>query len=423
MDFSQYFDLQKVTETFNKVKNAVLQLTEYQIKVLDATNNEPWGASSTLMLDIANATSHYQHFTEIMEVIYKRLQEPPSPTWRQTYKALQLLEYLIKNGSDRVINHAREHIYELKALRNFNYVDEKQKDQVKQRAREIIELLGDNDKIKEERRKAKENRAKYTGVSSSGAGGGGGRYGGFGSEGGGSYRDEYESENRSPTYERSTYSGGNDRSSPSRSTHAEPKREAPKPIPKTTAPVEPPKQSNLLDFGGDDWGDFSSATNSTQKPVDDFGDFADFQSAPSVTTNTSTSSFASFPQPTAAAAPAFASFPQPVATAPAFASFPQQPAAIPAFATFPQPTPLHLIPKFCGIPNRTTISKSYTLVHASVDPFTTLVSLDANSLSGWGRRWKQPGPSLNSLNTPFVFPAMTPVRNGKQGSTNETSLV
>ncbi len=44
-------------------------------------------------------------------------------------KALQLLEYLIKNGSERVVDNARDHIYELKALKSFFYVDEKGKDQ------------------------------------------------------------------------------------------------------------------------------------------------------------------------------------------------------------------------------------------------------------------------------------------------------
>ena len=44
-------------------------------------------------------------------------------------QALQLLEYLIKNGSERVVDNARDHIYELKALRNFHYIDDKGKDQ------------------------------------------------------------------------------------------------------------------------------------------------------------------------------------------------------------------------------------------------------------------------------------------------------
>ncbi|KAI8622462.1 hypothetical protein BC830DRAFT_567667 [Chytriomyces sp. MP71] len=184
-----WFDPQKLTETFNKVKNAVLQLPEYQAKVLEATGPEHWGASSTLMLDIAHATSNPQHFGDVMDTIYKRIQEPPSSSWRQNYKALQLLEYLIKNGSERVVDYARDRVYELKALKNYKYTDEKGKDQginVRNRANEIVALLGDSDRIKEERKKARENRSKYTGVSSAGAGNGSGRFGGYAGGSGGS---------------------------------------------------------------------------------------------------------------------------------------------------------------------------------------------------------------------------------------------
>lgn len=37
-------------------KNAVLNYTEMESKVREATNNEPWGASSTLMQEIARGT-------------------------------------------------------------------------------------------------------------------------------------------------------------------------------------------------------------------------------------------------------------------------------------------------------------------------------------------------------------------------------
>jgi hypothetical protein len=42
---------------------------------------------------------------------------------------LQLLEYLVKNGSERVVDDARSHIATIKMLRNFYYIDEKGKDQ------------------------------------------------------------------------------------------------------------------------------------------------------------------------------------------------------------------------------------------------------------------------------------------------------
>ena len=37
-------------------KNVVMNYTEMEAKVREATNNEPWGASSTLMQEIAQGT-------------------------------------------------------------------------------------------------------------------------------------------------------------------------------------------------------------------------------------------------------------------------------------------------------------------------------------------------------------------------------
>jgi hypothetical protein len=45
------------------------------------------------------------------------------------FQALQLLEYLVKHGSERVVDDARSHVSTLKMLRSFHYIDEKGKDQ------------------------------------------------------------------------------------------------------------------------------------------------------------------------------------------------------------------------------------------------------------------------------------------------------
>jgi hypothetical protein len=39
------------------------------------------------------------------------------------------LNYLLKNGSEKVVTSAREHLYDLKGLETFSYVDENGKDQ------------------------------------------------------------------------------------------------------------------------------------------------------------------------------------------------------------------------------------------------------------------------------------------------------
>ncbi|KIY69293.1 ENTH-domain-containing protein [Cylindrobasidium torrendii FP15055 ss-10] len=185
-----------IKSMYQQAKNVVLNVSEIEAKVQEATNEDPWGASSTLMQDIANRTFNYPDFNEIMPSIYARFMEKEARQWRQIYKALQLLEYLIKNGSERVVDDARAHISTVKMLRNFHYIDDKGKDQginVRNRSKEIVELLSDVEKIRTERRKAKANKNKYTGTGSDGmsfsGGGSGGRYGGFGSDslGGGGF--------------------------------------------------------------------------------------------------------------------------------------------------------------------------------------------------------------------------------------------
>lgn len=183
--------LYDVKASVRKVQNAVMNYTEMESKVREATNNEPWGASSSLMQEIANGTFNYSTLNEIMPMIYRRFTEKTAEEWRQIYKALQLLEFLIKHGSERVIDDARSHLTLLKMLRQFHYIDLNGKDQginVRNRAKELAEMLGDVDRIRSERKKARANKAKYTGVEGGSGGfssGSSGRFGGFGSETGG----------------------------------------------------------------------------------------------------------------------------------------------------------------------------------------------------------------------------------------------
>lgn len=136
-------------------------------------------------------------------MIYRRFTEKSAEEWRQIYKSLQLLEFLIKHGSERVVDDARGHITLLKMLRQFHFIDQAGKDQginVRNRAKELAELLGDVDRIRTERKKARVTKNKYTG-SEGGMGmggfssGGSGRFGGFGNEsgygGGGGGSTEY----------------------------------------------------------------------------------------------------------------------------------------------------------------------------------------------------------------------------------------
>ena len=76
---------------------------------------------------------------------------PSSHSWRQVYKALTLLESLIKFGGERCVDDAREHAFRVRELSNFQQVIDG-KDQgagIREKAKRITELLGDTSLLRE----------------------------------------------------------------------------------------------------------------------------------------------------------------------------------------------------------------------------------------------------------------------------------
>ena len=141
-------------------------------KVREATNDEAWGPTGQLMQELAQATFSYEYFPEVMGMLWRRMLVDNQSNWRRTYKSLVVLNYLVKNGAERVVTSAREHIYDLKSLENYSCVDETGKDNgqnVRLRVKQLMEFIQDDDALREERKKAKKNRDKYIGVSSDGA--------------------------------------------------------------------------------------------------------------------------------------------------------------------------------------------------------------------------------------------------------------
>jgi epsin len=250
------------------------------------------------------------------------------------------MEFLVKNGSERVIDDARSHLSLLKMLRQFHFIDQNGKDQginVRNRSKELTDLLSDVEKIRSERKKSRSTRNKYTGVEGGGSfgigGSGSARYGGFGSEEAGGYgagyggstrgvygdgggfggegHDEYDEGGRRGGAERfdeyDEYDDGGAQATTSRR-----KPEASRSSRTTPKKVEPPKpkepEVDLFEFGDDPpapAAPLSAPSNGTSSAIlsppsagagyDD--DFDDFQSAA--------------PSTTAAAAPPISSIPAP----------------------------------------------------------------------------------------------------------------
>ncbi|XP_031512139.1 ENTH domain-containing protein 1 isoform X1 [Papio anubis] len=145
-----------------QVKNFVKNYSDAEIKVREATSNDPWGPSSSLMLDISDLTFNTISLSEIMNMLWHRLNDH-GKNWRHVYKSLTLMDYLIKNGSKKVVQHCREGFCNLQTLKDFQHIDEAGKDQgyyVREKSKQVITLLMDEQLLCKEREVACRTRQR-----------------------------------------------------------------------------------------------------------------------------------------------------------------------------------------------------------------------------------------------------------------------
>ncbi|OBZ86115.1 Epsin-1 [Choanephora cucurbitarum] len=136
------------------IKNYAKGFSDVQIKVREATSNDSSGPSGSLMNEIAQLTYNEHDFVEVMDMLDRRLNDK-GKNWRHVFKALLLLDYCIHVGSENVVLYAKENIYVVRTLKEFQHVDDSGKDvghNIRQKAKEITSLLLDDQRLKEERR-------------------------------------------------------------------------------------------------------------------------------------------------------------------------------------------------------------------------------------------------------------------------------
>lgn len=148
------------------IKNLVQNFSEAEVKVREATSNDPWGPSSSQMADISDLTYNVVACNEIMVMLWKRLNDDKN--WRHVYKSLTLLEYLLKTGSDRIPKLSQDNVHIIKPLVEYSYTDKDGKDQgvnVREKAKIVMLLIQDEEKRKEERESTMKTKTKLANAS------------------------------------------------------------------------------------------------------------------------------------------------------------------------------------------------------------------------------------------------------------------
>ncbi|KAK3902524.1 hypothetical protein C8A05DRAFT_15432 [Staphylotrichum tortipilum] len=156
-----------MSKVIRSVKNVTKGYSNVQIKVREATSNDPWGPTGTQMSEIAQMTFNSStEFYEIMDMIDKRLNDK-GKNWRHVLKALKVTDYCLHEGSELVVTWARQNIFIIKTLREFQYIDEDGRDvgqNVRVAAKELTSLILDEERLRAERSDRKTWKSRVNGV-------------------------------------------------------------------------------------------------------------------------------------------------------------------------------------------------------------------------------------------------------------------
>lgn len=180
MDLLKDLSIDKIRNAAEDALNQVKPKTDVEARVYEVLSHKNWGAASSIMNQIAADTFDYEKFAIITRIMWENVETQRPSAWRVIFKGLTLVEHLVKNGSERCVDDARNHGHLLRQLHQFNYY-EGTIDRglgVREKSKQLVEMLSDNDRIREERQKSRKLREKFGKRSMTAAGGGGG--GGYG---------------------------------------------------------------------------------------------------------------------------------------------------------------------------------------------------------------------------------------------------
>ncbi|KAI9722880.1 MAG: hypothetical protein M1812_001328 [Candelaria pacifica] len=156
-----------MSKVIRGVKNVTKGYSTVQVKVRNATSNDPWGPTGTDMSEIAQLTfNNSNDFYEIMDMLDKRINDK-GKNWRHVLKSLKVLDYCLHEGSELVVTWARKNIHIIKTLREFQYIDEDGRDvgqNVRVSAKELTSLIMDEERLRTERADRKTWKTRVTGI-------------------------------------------------------------------------------------------------------------------------------------------------------------------------------------------------------------------------------------------------------------------
>lgn len=81
-----------------------MNYSEVEARVREATNDDAWGPHGTIMHEISQYTFTYEHFPEVMSMLWKRMLHENKKNWRRVYKVMWLTRVCMCVTSFSILN-------------------------------------------------------------------------------------------------------------------------------------------------------------------------------------------------------------------------------------------------------------------------------------------------------------------------------
>ncbi|XP_019180501.1 PREDICTED: epsin-3 [Ipomoea nil] len=157
-------------EKYKTARLFLTDATQAELLAEDATGNDVGTPDNITMTMIAEASYESEDYWKIVDVLHRRLDEIDWMQWRQLYKSLVLLEFLIIHGPDDLGTEFLCDVEIIKELGSFKYRDERGFDwglMMQRKSERILNLLQDDDALKQARLKAQRISGEIHGFGSS----------------------------------------------------------------------------------------------------------------------------------------------------------------------------------------------------------------------------------------------------------------
>ncbi|KAJ4968805.1 hypothetical protein NE237_015506 [Protea cynaroides] len=144
-------------QKYKTVRLAFTDVTQAELLTEEALNSDPWGPDAKTMTRIAESSYDIDDYWRIVDVIHRRLYVLDGKQWRQSYKSLVLLDFLLTHGPEDFVEEFQCDKEVIEELGTFTHIDERGFNWgaiMQKKSEKLLNLLQGGEVLKEARYKA-----------------------------------------------------------------------------------------------------------------------------------------------------------------------------------------------------------------------------------------------------------------------------